>query len=400
MKIAVIDTTIDGELIGGAQTFLPKLLKGLIGKGHEVHLIVKGTPNEKVSRQIEESKAILHTNLWNADGFVEETAPVLAKWLNELNPDIYLISVSADIGWVVLPLLNPNIATLTIGHTDSETFYLPARHYRSFLTRAVGVSPEVCISYVLSCVIEKEKVEWIPYGVQIHDEEPTGNGENTLKLIYVGRLEEEQKRISDLIKIVKLLSEKGINFNLQIVGDGEEMSKIKENLAEEIGSGNVVLRGWLESDEVIKAMREAEVFVLVSAYEGFCIALVESMANGCCPLATDINSGNKELIENGANGFLIEIGDAETFAEKLKFLSEHRAELLKMRKLAWQKGRQYSIAKMVENYESCFETAIADAELAPRQTYTDYPLMETCRSIYPLWIRKLKAKTKQYVSAG
>lgn len=274
MKIAVIDTTIDGELIGGAQTFLPKLLKGLIGKGHEVHLIVKGTPNEKVSRQIEESKAILHTNLWNADGFVEETAPVLAKWLNELNPDIYLISVSADIGWVVLPLLNPNIATLTIGHTDSETFYLPARHYRSFLTRAVGVSPEVCISYVLSCVIEKEKVEWIPYGVQIHDEEPTGNGENTLKLIYVGRLEEEQKRISDLIKIVKLLSEKGINFNLQIVGDGEEMSKIKENLAEEIGSGNVVLRGWLESDEVIKAMREAEVFVLVSAYEGFCLSLI------------------------------------------------------------------------------------------------------------------------------
>jgi len=400
MKIAVIDTTIGGELIGGAQTFLPKLLKGLIGKGNEIHLITKGAPNEKVSRQIEESKAILHTNLWDAEGFVEETAPVLAKWLNELNPDIYLISVSADIGWVVLPLLNPNIATLTIGHTDSETFYLPARHYRSFLTRAVGVSPEVCISYVLSCVIEKEKVEWIPYGVQTHDEEPTDNDENTLKLIYVGRLEEEQKRVSDLIKIVKLLSEKGVNFTLQIVGDGEEMPRIKENLAEEIGDGKVVLRGWLNGGEVIKAMREAEVFVLTSAYEGFCIALVESMANGCCPLATDINSGNKELIEDGANGFLIEIGDAETFAEKLKFLSENRAELLKMRKSAWQKGRQYGIAKMVENYESCFETAIADVELVPRQTYTDYPMMETCRSIYPLWIRKLKAKTKQYVSAG
>lgn len=400
MKIAVIDTTLGGEIIGGAQTFLPKLLKGLIAKGSEVHLITKGAPNEKVSGEIEESKAILHTDLWNAEGFVEETAPVLARWLNELNPDVYLISVSADIGWVVLPFLNPQIATLTIGHTDSETFYLPARHYRSFLTRSVGVSPEVCISYVLSCVIEKEKVEWIPYGVRTNDEAPQASGADVLKLIYVGRLEEEQKRVSDLVKIVKLLSEKGVNFNLQIVGDGAEMPRIKENLAEEIGGGKVVLRGWLGEGEVIRAMREAEVFVLTSAYEGFCIALVEAMANGCCPLATDINSGNKELIEDGASGFLIEIGDAEAFAEKLRFLSENRAGLLKMRNAAWQTGKKFSISRMVENYESCFETAIADARRAPRETYTDYPLMETCRSIYPLWLRKLKAKTKQYVSAG
>ncbi len=394
MKIAVIDTTIDGELIGGAHTFLPKLLKGLIAKGNEVHLITKGTPNEKVRKEIEESKVILHPNLWPADGFVEETAPILAKWLNELAPDIYLISASGDIGWVVLPLLNSNIATLAIGHTDSETFYLPARHYRPFLTRAIGVSPEVCVSYVLSCVIDKERVEWLPYGVQTSNAEPAESGENVLKLIYVGRLEEPQKRVSDLVKIVKILSEKGVNFNLQIVGDGEEMPKIAESLNEELTAGKVVLRGWLEGDKVIEAMREAEVFVLTSAYEGFCIALVEAMSNGCCPVATDIRSGNGQLIENETNGFLIETGDTEEFAEKLKYLSENRAELLKMRRLAWRTGNGYGIAKMIENYENCFESAIADAENAPRETFADYPLMSTCRSIYPLWLRRIKKKAK------
>ena len=73
MRIAVIDTTIDGDLIGGGHTFLPKLLKGLIAKGHEVRLITKGVPNEKVFKQIEESEAILHTSLWDREGFVEET---------------------------------------------------------------------------------------------------------------------------------------------------------------------------------------------------------------------------------------------------------------------------------------------------------------------------------------
>ncbi len=93
MRIAVIDTTIDGELIGGAQTFLPKLLKGLLEKDNEVHLITKGHLNGKVCRQIEESKVTLQTDLWDAAGFVEETAPVLADWLNKLAPDVYLISV-------------------------------------------------------------------------------------------------------------------------------------------------------------------------------------------------------------------------------------------------------------------------------------------------------------------
>ncbi|MEP6900463.1 MAG: glycosyltransferase, partial [Actinomycetota bacterium] len=118
------------------------------------------------------------------------------------------------------------------------------------------------------------------------------------------------------------------------------------------------------------------------------------MSNGCCPVVTDIRSGNKQLIEDGTNGFLIEIGDAEGFAEKLKFLSENRTELLKMRRLAWHTGREYGIAKMIENYENCFESAITDAANAPRETYRDYPLMETCRSHFPLWLRRIKKMAK------
>ncbi|HVE57173.1 MAG TPA: hypothetical protein VNB22_10115 [Pyrinomonadaceae bacterium] len=183
MKIAVIDTTIDGATLGEAHLFLPEFLKGLNAKGNEVHLITKGAPNEKILRQIEASRAILHTDLWRADGFVEETAPVLAAWLNELNPDIYLISVSDDIAWVALPLLNPSIATLTIGHEDSEYFYLPARHYRSFLTRVIGTSPEVCVGYVLSSVIEKEKIEWISDEEESNEGEPANDETRFWKMI-------------------------------------------------------------------------------------------------------------------------------------------------------------------------------------------------------------------------
>jgi hypothetical protein len=183
MKIAVIDTGFGGATPGEAQAFLPKLLKGLSEKGNEVHLITKEAPEDEIFQQAEKENPTLYVMLWGVKGFVEETAPVLARWLNELSPDVYFIWASEDVGWVVLPLLNPQIATVAIGHEDSEYFYLPARHYRSFLTRLVGVSPEVCIGYVLSSVIEKEKVEWIPYRDEETEDKSAVDGENLEKLV-------------------------------------------------------------------------------------------------------------------------------------------------------------------------------------------------------------------------
>lgn len=389
MKIAVIDTTIDDELIGGAHTFLPNLLAGLIDRGHEIHFITKGKPNEKVRERIDSLAMTQHRGLWDAAGFVEETAPVLARWLNELAPDIYLISASGDIGWVVLPMLRPEIATLTIGHTDSETFYLPARHYRSFLTRAIGVSPEVSVSYVMSCVIEKEHVEWIPYGVIASENEPSGNN-TPLRMIYVGRLEEEQKRVADLARVINQMTAKGVDYRFEIVGDGDAGETFAAAVASEIATGKVVMRGWLAPADVLAAMRRSDVFVLTSAYEGFCIALVESMANGCAPVVTDIRSGNKELVDDGENGFMVPVGDVDAMAERLTRLASDGDMLLAMRRRAWQKARPYGIAKMIETYENCFRQAIADAHAEPRATYSDFPLMETCRSRFPLWLRRLK----------
>ena len=166
MKIVIVDTTLHGPLIGGAQTFLPLLIKGLKEKGHDIHLVTKGNPDKRIEKEIVESGAILHTGIWEKHALVEDATPVFTKWINNLHPDIYLISVSADIAWTVLPYLNSEIATLSIGHTDAETFYAPVRHYHSFLTKAVAVSEQVSEQYVSVCGLLPQNIDWIPYGVK------------------------------------------------------------------------------------------------------------------------------------------------------------------------------------------------------------------------------------------
>src|SRR5882724_12278766 len=112
MKVVFLDTTLDSSLIGGAHTFLHKILNGLNKKNVEVHFITKGAPVSKTAINIENSGAIFHNQLWSKNSLVEEAAPILANWMNKLKPDVYVVSVSPDIGWVVLPFLLPGIATI------------------------------------------------------------------------------------------------------------------------------------------------------------------------------------------------------------------------------------------------------------------------------------------------
>jgi hypothetical protein len=276
----------------------------------------------------------------------------------------------------VLPLLDPRIATLTIGHNDQETFYSPVRHYKKFLTRAIGVSDEICRKYVDECGMPAERVEWIPYGVATSDEEPVTAASGPLKLVYVGRFENTQKRISDVIKIAQKLDESGIDFTFDLVGDGEEMPAVRSELSTQMESGRVRVHGWLDSPQVIEIMRSSEVFILASAYEGFCISLTEAMANGCTPVVSDIRSGNKQLVADRENGYIVPIGDVDAFVAKIRLLADDRERLGAMRAAAWKTGREYSIDRMVDNYVSCFERAIEDARSNPRTPDPAFPLME------------------------
>jgi glycosyltransferase involved in cell wall biosynthesis len=397
MKIVVIDTTVHGEMIGGGHLIVVPLLRGLKNLGHEVHYVSADTPNPVINESIASTGVTLHKRLWDSAAFVDNSTPSFAAWLNKLKPDVHLISASGDLGWTVLPLLDPNIATLTIGHNDREAFYAPVRHYAGFLTRAIGVSDEICRKYIEECAMPADRVEWIPYGVETSNSAPVTAPDGPLRLVYVGRFDNVQKRISDVVAVIRKLSASGIDFEFNLVGDGEEMPRVMAALSDEIESGRVRVHGWLKPEQVIDVMRQSEVFILASEYEGFCISLIEAMANGCTPVVTDIRSGNKQLVRDGENGFIVPIGDVEAFVDRIKLLDSDRGSLSRMRTLAWETGREYGVERMVDNYVDCFERAIENARVSPRTPNPSFPLMESCRSKYPLWLRRIKGKAQSFL---
>lgn len=398
MKIVVVDTTLDGSLIGGAQTFLPHLAAGLVERGATVHVVTSGEPNAKVGTRLRQSGAKLHTRLWPTPALVEDAAPIFARWVNQLNPDIYLISVSPDIGWVALPYLQPNIATLAIAHSDDDTFYRPIKHYRDFLTRAIGVSHIICERFTRQYGLAAEQVTWIPYGA-VAGPEPAPQGEAAagapLRIAYVSRLSEHQKRSSDVIRIVERLRELEFNYELNVIGDGPLMSKFRAALAPELADGRVRLHGWLAPTAVLEQLCQSEVFLLTSEFEGFCIALTEAMANGLAPIVTDIASGNQQLVRHEENGLLVPVGEIDEFVSDLQRLAAERRWLQHLRQAAWRTAQRFTLARMVDAYLESFERARAQAHRTARRPTPEFPLMASCRSRYPLWLRRIKVAARR-----
>lgn len=393
MRILFIDTTTDSPEIGGGHLILPAIMNQLFKRGHEVHLVTKGRTNSKLRQLIEMSGAVLHVSPWRKKAPVSDLAPIFADWINSIKPDVYVISNSAAIGWVVLPLLPPDLPRFVIGHNNEQTYYYPAEHYSHFITGAIGVSEEICNGYIEKSGIQSTDVYCIPYGVEASKVSPNLFSNNKLSVVYVGRIEEGQKRISDLIRIIKEIYAQSSNFQFTIIGDGPQMKFLRTELREYIKSGVVVIRGWLDKKAIYEQLLISEVFIMTSAFEGFSIALVEAMANGCCPVVSDIKAGNKQLIINGDNGFLVRVGDIQSYVNVLRILSNDKAYLNKLRHAAWNTGSNYSMERMGLAYEQVFIKGIENAVISIKRKHDkSYPLMNTCVSRYPIWLRRLKAK--------
>lgn len=392
MRYLFVDTTTDGNVIGGGHLFLPVLIEELAKRGHEVHLVIKAKSNEKLHSLLIHSGAIIHIRPWKKYAPVTDLVPYFVEWIKKLKPDFYINSTSAAIGWLVIPYLKEaGIPCFCIGHNNEDTYYNPVRHYKKYLTGAIGVSKEICAAFAGTCGMQAEKIAFIPYGVKAAKSIEIFKQKDPVRLIYVGRIEQNQKRIKDLVSIAQLLTQNEVSYTLDIIGDGPMMNYVTRNLENEISRKIVRVYGWLDKMEVEERLRKSEVFIMTSEFEGFSIALIEAMANGCCPIVTNIKAGNQEVIKNEENGYLIDIGQTKTFASVIQELSKKREKLNKNREMAYLTGKEYTVARMADKYVSCFED-FSKNQNEKDINISDYQVMQSCLSKYPIWLRRIKAR--------
>jgi len=106
-------------------------------------------------------------------------------------------------------------------HADEEKYYSLAKMNASRVAALVGVSHRISNKIASLIPESRAAIATIPCGIPIAAAEIADNSDTdgTLRLTWVGRIQESQKRISDIPKIAALVGKSGVPVRLSIVGD-------------------------------------------------------------------------------------------------------------------------------------------------------------------------------------
>ena len=152
--------------------------------------------------------------------------------------------------------------------------------------------------------------------IQARSQEPLSLDIPTPRVVSVGRLFGAQKDTSTLLRAIAELHKQDCPVQLLLVGDGPDRTKL-EAQAKELGIAEYVhFLGWQANP--YPYIRASQVLVLSSFFEGLPRVLIEALALGTPVVSTDCPSGPAEILENGAYGRLVPIGQPTAMAMAIK----------------------------------------------------------------------------------
>lgn len=166
----------------------------------------------------------------------------------------------------------------------------------------------------------------IPHGIQPAEARPLPSG--PLRLLFTGRLD-PVKRLGDILEVAAKLKERGVDFGMEIVGDGPERPGL-ESLARRTGvEDRVTFAGGIAPGEVARRIDECHALLLLSERESFGRSALEAMARGRVVVVTN-TCGCREAVRDGQNGFLVSPGESNRVAEILSRLDSNREGLARI----------------------------------------------------------------------
>ncbi|EAL3611861.1 glycosyltransferase family 4 protein [Campylobacter coli] len=155
-------------------------------------------------------------------------------------------------------------------------------------------------------------------------------------VLSVGRFTQEKGffRLIDIWEMVQK-NEKFKEWKLHIIGDGILKEKIQDKIKIKNLEKSIILKPFTR--EIEKEYLKASIYVMTSHFEGFGMVLAESASYTIPSIAFDINTGPSDIIDNKKSGFLIEDGNLQEFANKLKILMQDESLREKFGKNAKEK---------------------------------------------------------------
>lgn len=173
-------------------------------------------------------------------------------------------------------------------------------------------------------------------------------------VVSAGRMT-TQKNQKMLIEAFSEVNKKYPEYKLIIYGEGE-LRKDLENKIDELNiKSNVSLPGNVP--DIHEQIKNAEIFVLSSDFEGLSNALMEAMLMGFPVISTDC-AGSDEIIQNKSNGLIIPVGDKQALIGSLTELIENKELKETLSVNAKKSMEKYKVDNIIETWRNVIDEEV------------------------------------------
>lgn len=146
-------------------------------------------------------------------------------------------------------------------------------------------------------------------------------------ICYIGRIV-DYKGLYELIDSFEEIQKERTETILNIYGDGEEYSKIKQKV-----KNNEYIKMYGRTDAPLQILAENDIFVLPSYREGLSLSLLDAAMMGKKIIASNVG-GNPEIVQNRKTGLLVKAKDSGDLKNALLWMLDNEDEARKMAKAA------------------------------------------------------------------
>lgn len=241
------------------------------------------------------------------------------------------------------------------------TLFHACRRIYPSAAQAVAVSPGIRDVLVQTYGMPPERVVVIPNPVDMdllrrQAAVPPPPGTPAEYILHIGRLRMAQKGQDVALRAFYRLSRRWPRLHMLFVGEGPDRGALLALRDSLDLRDRVAVLPWQEN--VASLMARARIFVLSSLYEGWPNVMVEAMACGCAVVATDCETGPRDILGDSHSGLLAPPGDPEALASALQRLLADEALARAFRRSGLRRAEDFEASRIAARYAALLKAVL------------------------------------------
>ena len=167
-------------------------------------------------------------------------------------------------------------------------------------------------------------------------------------ILYVGRLDIPFKRIDHTLDIWKVISTEYVDWQLLLVGDGDDRERLELKVKEE-GIQRVRFEGIQNPNNYYK--RAKMILLTSSVTEGWGMVLVEAQSYGCVPMCYKSYPAISDIVTDGVTGGLVDNDDDSSLIDRVKYAIENPNSLQHMSEMCKKSVKRFDIGIIADQWQ-------------------------------------------------